>query len=186
MKRTARVIVTYQCNRNCPGCCNSKLFNVQKISNISELKDYEEVVLTGGEPMLFADSLLKLIKNLKRQNRGQKIFLYTACLEIDDYKKILNELDGITVTLHAEATDEDIRNLKYMSENLYGESLDMRLFVDERVYSKYDLSNICMKTWDVVRKLQWKDKCDPAEHEDLLYLPLVEEHSCNSEITPIE
>ena len=34
---------------------------------------------------------------------------------MDDYGKILNQLDGITVTLHAEATDDDIRNLKYMS-----------------------------------------------------------------------
>lgn len=172
MKRTARVIVTYKCNRNCPGCCNSKLFNVRKVNNISELKDYEEVVLTGGEPMLFADSLLKLIKELRRQNRIQKIFLYTACMEMDNYTKILNQLDGITVTLHAEATDNDIRNLKYMSEKLYGEYLDMRLFIDKRVYDKYDLSNICMKTWDVVRKLQWKEKCEPAENEDLLYFPI--------------
>ena len=28
--------------------------------------------------------------------------------------------------------------------------------------------NICMKTWDVVRKLEWKEKCDPAENEELL------------------
>lgn len=172
MKRAARVIVTYQCNRICPGCCNSKLFNVPKISNISELKEYEEVVLTGGEPMLFPGDLLKLIKRLKRQNIAQKIFLYTACLVADEYPKILNRIDGITVTLHANATDDDIRNLKYMSEKLYGEDLDMRLFIDERVYEKYDLSNICMKTWTVVRKLKWKDKCDPAEHEDLLYFPI--------------
>ena len=80
--------------------------------------------------------------------------------------------DGITVTLHAEATDDDIRNLKYMSYNLYGEDLDMRLFIDRRVYEKYDLSNICLKTWDVVRKLEWKEKCDPADNEDLLLFHL--------------
>ena len=47
------------------------------------------------------------------------------------------------------------------------EDLDMRLFIDKRVYDRYDLSNICMKTWDVVRKLEWKEKCDPAENEEL-------------------
>ena len=51
--------------------------------------------------------------------------------------------------------------------NLYDEDLDMRLFIDKRVYDRYDLSNICMKTWDVVRKLEWKEKCDPAENEEL-------------------
>ena len=76
-------------------------------------------------------------------------------------------MSDITVTVHAEATDEDIRNLKYMSSNLYDEDLDMRLFIDKRVYDRYDLSNICMKTWDVARKLEWKEKCDPAENEEL-------------------
>lgn len=52
---------------------------------------------------------------------------------------ILKHLDGITVTVHAEATDEDIRNLKYMSSNIYDEDLDMRLFIDKRVYDRYDL-----------------------------------------------
>ena len=85
----------------------------------------------------------------------------------DYHPVILKHLDGITVTVHAEATDEDIRNLKYMSSNLYDEDLDMRLFIDKRVYDRYDLSNICMKTWDVVRKLEWKEKCDPAENEEL-------------------
>ena len=37
---------------------------------------------------------------------------------------------------------------------------------------KYDLSNICLKTWDVVRKLEWKEKCDPADNEDLLLFHL--------------
>lgn len=107
---------------------------------------------------------------------GHKGFICGGCFKnifnkekvtMDDHPVILKHLDGITVTVHAEATDEDIRNLKYMSSNLYDEDLDMRLFIDKRVYDRYDLSNICMKTWDVVRKLEWKEKCDPAENEEL-------------------
>lgn len=131
------------------------------------LKDYEEVVITGGEPMINPAQLYTVIKMLRKQNKRQKIYLYTACLTMDDHPVILKHLDGITVTVHAEATDEDIRNLKYMSSNLYDEDLDMRLFIDKRVYDRYDLSNICMKTWDVVRKLEWKEKCDPTENEEL-------------------
>ena len=172
MKKTARVIVTLACNRKCPGCCNETIGKVASIGDISVLSDYEEVVITGGEPMLNPDSLLRFIKALKKQNKQQRVYLYTACLSIDDYGKILDRLDGTTVTLHAEATDDDIRNLKYMSYNLYGENLDMRLFIDRRVYEKYDLSNICLKTWDVVRKLEWKEKCDPADNEDLLLFHL--------------
>lgn len=156
MKKTARVIITSKCDRKCPGCCNSKLDYTslaKVIGGITALKDYEEVVITGGEPMINPAQLYTVIKMLRKQNKRQKIYLYTACLTMDDHPVILKHLDGITVTVHAEATDEDIRNLKYMSSNLYDEDLDMRLFIDKRVYDRYDLSNICMKTWDVVRKL---------------------------------
>ena len=172
MKKTTRVIVTLACDRNCSGCCNETIGKVASISDISILSDYEEVVITGGEPMINPHTLLRFIKALRKQNKRQKIYLYTACLTMDDHPVILKYLDGITVTVHAETTDEDIRNLKYMSDNLYGEELDMRLFIDKRVYEKYDLSNICMKTWDVIRKLEWKENCTPADNEDLLLFHL--------------
>lgn len=174
MKKTARVIVTTNCNRNCPGCCNSKINEIPDIVDISMLANYEEIVITGGEPMLNPDSLLKFIKALRKQNKEQKIYLYTAHLAMEEHRKILGKLDGITVTLHAEATDDDIRSLKYMSELLYVymEDLDMRLFIDKRVYEKYDLSNIRLQAWDVVRKLEWKENCCLAENEDLLMFRL--------------
>jgi len=37
MKKTARVIVTYKCNRSCPGCCNGHGNKVKKINDIQEL-----------------------------------------------------------------------------------------------------------------------------------------------------
>ena len=52
MKKTARVIITSKCDRKCPGCCNSKLDYTslaKVIGGITTLKDYEEVVITGGE-----------------------------------------------------------------------------------------------------------------------------------------
>lgn len=172
MKKTARVIVTYRCDRNCPGCCNSKPHDVRLIVSHKGLMEYDEIVITGGEPLLEPVALMQFIKKLKRQNRFAKIFLYTARTDADKHKKIIGLLDGMTVTLHAECTDDDIRNLKYMSDNLDGEPLDLRLFVDKRVYKKYDLRNINFEAWDIVRKLKWKEECSPADNEDLLYFPL--------------
>lgn len=172
MKKTARVIVTYKCDRNCRGCCNGKPHDIREIESPKALRKYEEIVITGGEPFLDPKALKFFIKDLRRQNRKVKIFLYTAYLHADEYKRILGLLDGMTVTLHAECTDDDIRNLKYMSNGLDGEELDLRLFIDTRVYEKYDLSNIDFSAWDVVRKLEWKEECRPAENEDLLYLQI--------------
>ena len=74
MKKTARVIVTLACNRKCPGCCNETIGKVASIGDISVLSDYEEVVITGGEPMLNPDSLLRFIKALKKQNKQQRVY----------------------------------------------------------------------------------------------------------------
>lgn len=172
MRKTARVIVTYRCDRNCPGCCNMQPQDIKEISSPKELKEYEEIVITGVEPFLDPGTLKQFIKDLRRQNRNAKIFLYTDCLNADEHDNVIRLLDGMTVTIHAECTDDDIRDLKYMSENLYGEPLDLRLFVDKRVYERYDLRNIKLSTWDVVRKQEWKEKCNPADNEDLLYFPL--------------
>ena len=83
MKKTARVIITSKCDRKCPGCCNSKLDYTslaKVIGGITALKDYEEVVITGGEPMINPAQLYTVIKMLRKQNKRQKIYLYTACL----------------------------------------------------------------------------------------------------------
>lgn len=173
MKDTARLIVTYDCERNCPGCCNKNgSVKAREIYSVMELSEYKEIVITGGEPFLRPKNLLDFIRRLKKVNRRCKVYIYTACLYLDVYDRILNLVDGITVTLHAEATDEDIRDLKYMSEHLWGEMIDMRLFIDTRVYDRYNLRNIKMETWDVVRKLEWKEVCDLADNEELLYLPI--------------
>lgn len=60
MKKTARVIVTLKCNRNCPGCCNMNLPEYREVHTDEELLDYEEIVITGGEPMLIPGKVLEL------------------------------------------------------------------------------------------------------------------------------
>lgn len=175
MKKTARVILTFLCNRNCPGCCNESLnpSDYHMIKNINELEKYNEVVLTGGEPFLLSAKLLvRLVKRLHTMNK--KVFLYTSNLaNFKDMMKVVRHIDGLTLTLHAECTDKDITGLAILSELLYtGRCMNLRLFIDKRVYDRYDLSNIDFGAWDVIRKLEWKEKCEPAFNEDLLYMPI--------------
>lgn len=170
MKDTARVIVTTRCNRCCLGCCNDSLKNIPCIT-MAQLKDYRKVVITGGEPFLLNDNWLKnFIIGLCEQNEEQYIYLYTAELKLWRHHDVISMLDGITVTLHAECTDEDIRDLRDASNSISQYVQDKRLFIDSRVYDRYDLSNINLTAWNVVRKLHWKDHCDPADNEDLFIL----------------
>ena len=78
MKKTARVIITSKCDRKCPGCCNSKLDYTslaKVIGGITALKDYEEVVITGGEPMINPAQLYTVIKMLRKQNKRHQIVM---------------------------------------------------------------------------------------------------------------
>lgn len=113
--------------------------------------------------------LENFITGLLSQHEEQYIYLYTADIALWRHYRVINKLDGVTVTLHAECTDDDIRNLKHLPCYLRA-NMDMRLFIDNRVYDRYDLSNIDFSCWDVVRKLRWKDHCDPADNEDLFIL----------------
>lgn len=137
---------------------------------MAQLKDYKKVVITGGEPFLLNDLWLEnFIIGLLNQNEDQFIYLYTAETALWRHRKVLDVLDGITVTLHAECTDDDIRNLKELPCYIKT-SIDTRLFIDSKVYDRYDLPNINLSWWDVIRKLRWKDHCDPADNEDLFIL----------------
>jgi hypothetical protein len=79
-------------------------------------------------------------------------------------------MNGITYTIHAEATDADIMILKSLSKLtvLKEPNFSSRLIIDSRVYDHYDFSNIDLTNWDVIRKLQWKDHCEPAPNEELV------------------
>lgn len=171
MKKTARVIVTYKCNRSCPGCCNGHGNSVRKIENIEELLGYEEIILTGGEPMLLGSTLQEFIQKLRVGMYSGKIYLYTAHWKDSRFNhEIIKMVNGITFTIHAEAVDADIISLKWLSKQkrLAEPNFSSRLIIDSRVYEKYDFSNIDLTNWDVIRKLQWKDYCPPAPNEELV------------------
>ncbi len=171
MKKTARVIVTYKCNRSCPGCCNVHGNAIRKIGSINELLEYEEVVITGGEPMLLGWKLLDFIRKLRRIGFSGKIYMYSAwwSKKIHDIH-ILQCVDGITYTLHSEMNDDDISRYKELSDILWAiDSLDNRLFVDERTWDRFHASeNRRTRPWKEVRKLEWKAECNPAPNEELV------------------
>ncbi len=173
-KTTARLIVTYRCNRSCPGCCNEHDNSVRKIAYVKELLKYDEIVITGGEPMVIKRDVIKLILLLRSRGFTGKIYMYTAFFEDDTYSDILFErLDGITFTLHTEASGDDIESFERLSDIVTTKSrLNRRLFIDSRIWYKLETLQRRFPVWNEVRKLEWKDECQPAEHEELLYFPL--------------
>lgn len=92
MKKTARVIVTFGCNRKCPGCCNSQLPEYRTIHSDEELMKYQEIVITGGEPMLIPGKVLEFInsmwdKGYRRGTEGRCICTLPSGMEKESVKK---------------------------------------------------------------------------------------------------
>lgn len=169
--RTARVIVTFNCNRKCPGCCNNQRKDYSIINSPESLFQYKEIVITGGEPLLNPTETLGFINYMREHGYKGKIFMYTSYWSGKNIaKSVLRELEGITYTIHAEANDSDIMALKNLSNSgfLQDNDFSSRLFIDKRLYEKYDFSNINLTRWNVIRKLEWKEDCHPAEYEDLI------------------
>lgn len=60
----ARVIVTMKCNRKCKGCCNEHLGEINRVA-FEDLFKYDEISITGGEPMLMSERVVEMVHRLR-------------------------------------------------------------------------------------------------------------------------
>lgn len=100
MKKTLRLLLFEDCNRSCEGCCNRQ-WNLGNLPVVKDFTPYDEIILTGGEPMMRPDAIWSTIISIREQNMDASIILYTAMIAkpyiLHDLMKYL---DGLTVTLH--------------------------------------------------------------------------------------
>jgi len=182
--RKARVLVTQKCNRNCDGCCNKSniLDSMKVIKSIDELLPYDEIMITGGEPTLVRDKVITLFEQLKERYYMGNRLIYSATYDEDFYSKLIPIIDGLHFTLHYEATDKDVRDLRdlslflkdYLSRktNVSENYKSFRVNIDKRLYERYDFSNIDFSPWGSVRKMEWIKDCPLPNQEELLYLDI--------------
>lgn len=181
-----RVIVTKKCNRKCKGCCNDYLGLVDTVQ-FEDLFKYDEIIITGGEPMLLSERVVEMIHRLKFGGYKGKIWLYTA-----DTSKLrfgywavemaLDEVDGITYTLHYTKKESklksDLANLRrldqYFADHAWSrEGKSDRLYIDSRIYNQEYVDSLRYK-WAAVKPLEWKENgdCPLPEGEELVFYDL--------------
>jgi len=161
--KTGRIIVTYKCPKNCVGCCN-KDWKYDPPKPITHY-DYDEIVITGGEPLLFPDKVIALAKEIKEQSTA-KILLYTA--KTEGFMEILPYVDGITFTLH---DPEDVFGFNFFCYRNYQQlvdskkSLRLNIFKEAIIHST-PLYSYLFNTKEIV----WKKDCPLPKNEELLCL----------------
>ena len=100
-----RLLVTAKCHNNCPLCCN-KQFNLNNLPVVDRW-DYDEVCITGGEPLSttrVTHKVIDLIEGIRAiwnaQGRSGKIYVYTSTRRVDLLSKAAIHADGIVYTIH--------------------------------------------------------------------------------------
>lgn len=181
MKKVAKVIVTYDCNRNYENYCNEYIGNVPEV-HFEDLLKYEEIIITGGEPMIIGARVVELIHRLKVSGYKGMIWLYTSDLRTGRWpdKAVLREVSGITYTLHYEYTQKDISNLKRLSTYLSKidtSNMHNKLFIDSRLIKEFDWEDIIPRmdigSWDCIRWIELKpEKFKKEDNEELIFYDL--------------
>ena len=81
MNKRCRLLLTAKCPNNCPLCCN-KQFDLVKDVKVIDRFNYDEFILTGGEPLQFSESMIELIHNISATTDYMgitpKFYLYTS------------------------------------------------------------------------------------------------------------
>ena len=137
--KKARVIITFDCFRNCQGCCNKYgtiMKNAKSLQNITDLKNYDVVMITGGEPMLYPNKVIDLTKSLKKENPNIKVYLYTANHKNAwDLEQVLQYVDGIQYSLHSNATGIDMDDFQCFQAQIFtwADVKSFRLYIDQSI-----------------------------------------------------
>ena len=152
--KTARLIVTYECKRQCPHCCNkyAKIMRqVQHVRDVNALRGFDIVCITGGEPMLDPVRTTAIIKDIRSKCPDALVYLYTA-LVTSELLGILDLVDGMHFTLHEGATAADVGEFGWLQSRLLGKRGSYRLYLHPTI--KHLVSLRCSQ-WSRIEVKPW-------------------------------
>lgn len=157
-----RLLITEQCNRNCEGCCN-KEWDLKKLPVCTDFQNWDQIILTGGEPMLVPQIIRGTINKIKNVNPCP-IILYTA--KVDKIQSILSILffvDGLTVTLHE--TKDVIPFMKFNKVLPRGikKTLRLNIFKEVKKVPKHLFGK-----WVIKDGIEWIKECPLPKDETFM------------------
>ena len=159
-----RLVVFKECDRKCPGCCNN-YWDIDNLPVVDSFKEYDEVILTGGEPMLDPKLIISLINLIKKENKLANIYMYTAKTDSPYHLNLLVRLlDGVTITLHEQA---DVDNFIEFDRVAFGINKSLRLNVFKGIEVPY---NELINNWIIAKDRVWDSTCGLPQYEVLMRL----------------
>lgn len=173
MKQTIRLLISEICNRHCAMCCNqseSHDLDQLPILGVHHVVAAEQVVLTGGEPMINPQLVIQIANQLRQLNPELELCMYTAHARNGAaILLMLEHLDGITLTLHKQADVHYFEKLQSWLDifpNYYERDLRLNYFSEE-----VNITGLNTTGWRV-QPMEWLKDCPLPDNEVLLrYAP---------------
>lgn len=159
-----RLLLFENCNRSCAGCCN-KQFDLANLPVCKDFSGYDEIMLTGGEPMLNPKLVIDTIMNIRYQRypNSPRIYVYTA--KVDDLfmaRRVFSLADGMTVSLHEQAdVDPFLEFAGFVSSIERANRLNIFDGIEIGLYPK---------GWKVKKNIVWIENCPLPQDEVFMRL----------------
>jgi hypothetical protein len=171
-----RLLLFSDCTKSCPGCCN-KDWNLISLPTCKTYCGFDEIILTGGEPMMNVSLVKETILEIRKQNSKAKIYMYTANVSVYDIYELFILLDGITVTLHDKSDIQPfIHFVNKISKSPYKElKKSLRLNVFQGVYLFENLDsgeNFDLKRCEIKDNIKWIKHCPLPKDEVFMRLEI--------------
>jgi len=149
--RKLRLLLFEECNRNCIDCCN-KDWDLKSLPIEDNYRGYNEILLTGGEPMLDPLLIIKTIKRIQYDvSKFTKIYLYTAKpYPPFELLGILNFVDGITITLHEQW---DVEEFRFFNNLILNSNINKSFRLN--IFRNIDISSLDLSKWKVKKDIEW-------------------------------
>lgn len=164
MKTTARVLLTLDCPRDCPYCVN-KSANIMEqariIKSFDVLAPYKEILISGGEPLLYPELINALLKVVTHQD----LYLYTTLFS-PYCEELYPRLAGIDFTVH-EPDQRTVLSLGLWERTiLKNQPKNNRLMLAPDMTTPVEITSACWSTI-IVKTWRYGDGCIVPPHEDL-------------------
>jgi hypothetical protein len=160
--KSLRLILWDDCNRECARCPNHGTEDAE-ILDLGDLGGYDEILLTGGEPMLYPRQLRLAVYQLREYNPDAKIYVYTAMpYPLPWFIDVMGAVDGVTLTVYNTADFENAKlaTAAMMDHQVAGKSNRLNMF------RSFELPSWMSKWWNVNEKVFIED-CPLPAHETL-------------------
>ena len=174
-----RLLITSKCPQNCKGCCN-KDWELNKLPICYDYTGYDEILITGGEPMLYHKQIPNIIKEIRTVHQDvTPIYIYTADVTPKKIKYIFAVEEnyrpsGLTVTLHSHADAARFYHLVasktgaflHDDVNEYGDlSLRLNIFKGINVKAVEEDFPRCFRDWKIKDNIKWIKNCPLPKDE---------------------